>query len=34
MNFLCEDYDKDDRPREKLVKFGPAKLSDLELLMV
>ena len=28
-----EDRYKDDRPREKLAKFGPAKLSDLELLM-
>ena len=28
-----KDRYKDDRPREKLAKFGPAKLSDLELLM-
>ena len=28
-----KDCYKDDRPREKLAKFGPAKLSDLELLM-
>ena len=28
-----KDHYKDDRPREKLAKFGPAKLSDLELLM-
>jgi len=29
-----KDRYKDDRPREKLAKFGSAKLSDLELLMV
>ena len=28
-----KDRYKDDRPREKLAKFGSAKLSDLELLM-
>lgn len=28
-----KDRYKDDRPREKLAKFGAAKLSDLELLM-
>lgn len=28
-----KDRYKDDQPREKLAKFGPAKLSDLELLM-
>ncbi len=28
-----KDKFKDDRPREKLIKFGPEKLSDLELLM-
>ncbi len=28
-----KDTYKDDRPREKLIKFGSEKLSDLELLM-
>lgn len=28
-----KDRRKDDRPREKLAKYGSAKLSDLELLM-
>ncbi len=28
-----KDRRKDDRPREKLAKYGAAKLSDLELLM-
>lgn len=28
-----KDRRKEDRPREKLAKYGAAKLSDLELLM-
>ena len=29
---LINDKDKDDRPREKLIKYGPKKLTDAELL--